>query len=128
MQNHPLMLMVKHKHKHLLKHPLCIGLLRHKWKRFGRFVFYFQFLLYILFLTSVTTNVLLKMEHRNMTGDGTYADHAQETTIKTAENISKWAVIILATTLLFIELAEIIRVRIFKKKILLKNDDISDEV
>ena len=114
MENHPLMLMVKHKHKHLLKHPLCIGLLRHKWKRFGRFVFYFQFLLYILFLTSVTCNVLLKMEHRNMT-EGSLVEHAPEKAVQTAEGISKWAVIILAATLLLIELSEIIRVRIFVK-------------
>jgi len=111
MENHPLMLMVKHKHKHLLKHPLCIGLLRHKWKRFGRFVFYFQFLLYILFLTSVTTNVLLKMEHRDMT-DGSLVEHAPEKAVQTAEDFSKWAVIILAATLLLIELSEIIRMRL----------------
>ena len=62
MRNHPLMLMVKHKNKHLLRHPLCLSLLRHKWKNFGRYVFYTQFLLYILFLAAVTTYVMLDKE------------------------------------------------------------------
>ena len=51
--NHCLMLMVQNRQKHLLKHPLCLGLLRHKWRSFGKYVFYFQFLLYCLFLSSI---------------------------------------------------------------------------
>ena len=60
--NHCLMLMVQNRQKHLLKHPLCLGLLRHKWKSFGRYVFYFQFLLYCLFLASITTYTLLQLD------------------------------------------------------------------
>jgi hypothetical protein len=61
-RNHCLMLMVKRRQKHLLKHPLCLGLLRHKWKTFGRYVFYSQFTLYCLFLASMTAYTLLQLD------------------------------------------------------------------
>ena len=116
MENHPLMLMVKHKHKHLLKHPLCIGLLRHKWKRFGRFVFYFQFLLYSLFLASITSYVLLKMEGRKFPGNESVSlsdveEAPEKLGSSTAEIVTRYSVIILCGLGLFIELLEILRVR-----------------
>ena len=58
--NHPLMLMVKQKQKHLLKHPLCLALLRQKWNGSGMFIFFLQILLYGGFLASITAYVLLK--------------------------------------------------------------------
>ena len=118
MDNHPLMLMVKHKHKHLLRHPLCIALLRHKWKKFGRYVFYFQFLLYCLFLASITSYVMLKLEGRtypNGTNNSSFfstVEIAPEVLkASTAEIVSRYAVVILVLLCLFIELLEIIRVK-----------------
>ena len=58
--NHPLMLMVKQKQKHLLKHPLCLALLRQKWTSSGVFIFILQLLLYCGYLASITTYVLLQ--------------------------------------------------------------------
>ena len=60
--NHPLELMVKQKQKHLLKHPLCLALLRQKWNGSGMFVFILQILLYCGYLTSITTYVLFRNE------------------------------------------------------------------
>ncbi|GAB6033390.1 hypothetical protein CHUAL_013153 [Chamberlinius hualienensis] len=57
-KNHPLMLMVKSKRVHLLAHPLCISLLHLKWKNFGRFVYYTNFILYLLFLFFLTGYIL----------------------------------------------------------------------
>ncbi|XP_014673121.1 PREDICTED: transient receptor potential cation channel subfamily A member 1 homolog [Priapulus caudatus] len=53
--NHPLMIMVKAKREHLLSHPLVTMLLKRKWARFGRWLYYsnlFVFLIYLSFLTS----------------------------------------------------------------------------
>ena len=60
--NHPLVLMVKQKQKHLLKHPLCLALLRQKWKSSGLFVFILQVLLYLGYLVSITTYILIRSE------------------------------------------------------------------
>ena len=54
MINHPLMQMVNSKQKQLLKHPLVLALLRRKWKMLGRYIFYLQLMLYVLFLFSIT--------------------------------------------------------------------------
>lgn len=64
MENHPLMVMVREKQKQLLRHPLCLGLLRKKWKRLGRFVFYTQLILYILFLLSLTIFILIRLTNK----------------------------------------------------------------
>ena len=62
--NHPLMIMSKHQQV-LLKHPLCLALLRHKWKRF-RTWFLFYNLFYFLFLAFITSYVL--MDHDLLSG------------------------------------------------------------
>jgi len=69
-QNHCLMLMAKNRQKHLLKHPLCLGLLRHKWKAFGRYVFYFTFVIYCLFLASITGYTLFQMDELSWPKNG----------------------------------------------------------
>ena len=45
MENHPLMVMSRQRQKQLLKHPLCVALVRSKWKAFGRYIYYMQELL-----------------------------------------------------------------------------------
>ena len=61
MINHPMMIMVETRQKQLLKHPLCMALLRRKWKLLGRFMFYSQLIIYIMFLISVTGFTLYKL-------------------------------------------------------------------
>ena len=56
-ENHPLMVMSRH-HKVLLKHPLCLALLSHKWDNFKR-VFVFYNIFYLLYLGLITTYVLM---------------------------------------------------------------------
>ncbi len=43
----------------MLRHPLCLALVRHKWKSFGRYVYYVQLFLYVLFLFFLTSYLLL---------------------------------------------------------------------
>ena len=62
MINHPLMIMVKEKQKQLLKHPLCLALLRRKWKMFGRYVFYTQLYVYIAFMAFLTAFIMNKLK------------------------------------------------------------------
>jgi len=47
-------LQMKYKHPNLLKHPLVTSLLKSKWSKFGRKVFFMNLSLYILFLVFLT--------------------------------------------------------------------------
>nr|UPO70950.1 sTRP5 [Mesobuthus martensii] len=57
-QNHPLMLMVTAERQQLLGHPICTSLLNYKWRIYGRYVYYTNLLVYILFLIFFTGYVL----------------------------------------------------------------------
>ncbi|KAK3893875.1 hypothetical protein Pcinc_002317 [Petrolisthes cinctipes] len=57
-KNHPLMLMVEHKRTTLLAHRVCVSLIKHKWAKFGRLVYYLNLVIYIAFLVSLSTYVL----------------------------------------------------------------------
>ncbi|XP_076357640.1 transient receptor potential cation channel subfamily A member 1 homolog isoform X2 [Tachypleus tridentatus] len=56
--NHPLMIMVRMKQQTLLGHPLCTSLVNYKWKRYGRYVYYGDLFIYLIFLTFLTGYVL----------------------------------------------------------------------
>ena len=56
-RNHPLMIMSRHQ-QILLKHPLCLALLSHKWSRFKK-IFWFYNFFYLLYLGLITTYVLM---------------------------------------------------------------------
>eukprot|EP00095_Tigriopus_kingsejongensis_P005747 maker-scaffold28_size608977-snap-gene-2.12 protein:Tk05747 transcript:maker-scaffold28_size608977-snap-gene-2.12-mRNA-1 annotation:"transient receptor potential cation channel subfamily a member 1-like protein" len=56
--NHPLMIMVKEQRTSLLGHPLCMALVRHKWNSFGRYVYYFTLLMYLLFVVFLTDFII----------------------------------------------------------------------
>ena len=51
----------------LLKHPLVISLLDYKWKKFGRFVFFLNLLIYIFFLVFLTAFGLTVLSPLEMT-------------------------------------------------------------
>ena len=53
-RNHPLNIMVFNKREDLLAHPLATSLLRHKWDRFGKWVYYGNLIFYCVFLTFLT--------------------------------------------------------------------------
>jgi transient receptor potential cation channel subfamily A protein 1 len=57
--NHPFTLMVEKNREYLLDHPLVHSLLDYKWKLYARYVYYFNFLFYLLFVISLTTYVFL---------------------------------------------------------------------
>ncbi|XP_064473258.1 transient receptor potential cation channel subfamily A member 1 homolog isoform X2 [Ornithodoros turicata] len=52
--NHPLMIMANEKRRALLGHDLCKSLLVHKWKSYGRYVYYGTMSIYVLFLACLT--------------------------------------------------------------------------
>ena len=103
--NHCLMLMVQNRQKHLLKHPLCLGLLRHKWKSFGRYVFYFQFLLYCLFLASITTYTLLQLDSWPAPGSENI-----ETKDTAATTVFRYLVFAFVGINILIEISQLVRV------------------
>ena len=54
--------MVKHDRKQLLLHPLTQVLLNQKWSTFGRFVHYFNFLSYLVFVTLFSAFIVMERE------------------------------------------------------------------
>ena len=54
--------MVKHKRKKLLLHPLTQVLLNKKWSNFGRFIHYFNFLSYLLFVYLYSAFIITERE------------------------------------------------------------------
>uniref|UniRef100_T1ILR7 Ion transport domain-containing protein n=1 Tax=Strigamia maritima TaxID=126957 RepID=T1ILR7_STRMM len=57
-KNHPLMIMVRSRRRKLLSHPLCMSLVHLKWIHFGRYLYYFHLLYYILFVTFITGYII----------------------------------------------------------------------
>jgi len=45
--------------QNLLGHPLCMALVRHKWNTFGRYVYYTNLLLYVVFLLALSDYCIL---------------------------------------------------------------------
>lgn len=111
--NHCLMLMVKGKKKQLLKHPLCLSLLRHKWKTFGQYIFYSTFIIYCLFLISITSYTLLQMTHESWTNGTEHIDGSPGgliDTSTTAKAIFSLLVFLTVGLSAFIEATQILRV------------------
>ncbi|CAF0887601.1 unnamed protein product [Adineta ricciae] len=57
--NHPFTLMVEKNCEQLLDHPLVHSLLNYKWTLYARYVYYINFLFYLLFVASLTTYVFV---------------------------------------------------------------------
>ncbi|XP_050696672.1 transient receptor potential cation channel subfamily A member 1 homolog [Eriocheir sinensis] len=57
-RNHPLMLMVQYRRTALLAHPVCVSLIKHKWKRYGSLLYYGYLALYLVFVFALTGYVL----------------------------------------------------------------------
>lgn len=51
------MIMVRREREDLLDHPLARNLLKHKWRTYGRYVYYSVLLIYLLFLAALTAYV-----------------------------------------------------------------------
>lgn len=59
--------MVKHERKSLLLHPLTQALLNVKWSTFGRFVYYLNFLSYLIFVGLYSAFMVIEREKQNFT-------------------------------------------------------------
>ena len=58
-RNHPMIIMADNSRADLMRHPLCLALVRKKWNRYGKYTFYFVNLLpYLLYLALITLFVL----------------------------------------------------------------------
>ena len=113
MINHPLMIMVEERHKQLLKHPLCLGLMRRKWKMIGRYVFYAQLLVYILFMASVTVFTLYKLNSKTFPDENNhfqfYAECGQ--TDDFTEHVLQVLVIFFTVINIIIEISQLHRMK-----------------
>ena len=59
--------MVKHERKSLLLHPLTQALLNKKWSTFGRFIYYLNFLSYLIFVGLYSAFMVTEREKQNFT-------------------------------------------------------------
>ena len=59
--------MVKHERKKLLLHPLTQVLLNQKWSTFGRFIYYLNFLSYLIFVGLYSAFIVIEREKQNFT-------------------------------------------------------------
>ena len=59
--------MVKHERKKLLLHPLTQVLLNQKWSTFGRFIYYFNFLTYLIFVGLYSAFIIIERDKLNFT-------------------------------------------------------------
>ena len=58
-RNHPMIIMAENSRADLMRHPLCLALVRKKWNRYGKYTFYFVNLMpYLLYLAFITLFVL----------------------------------------------------------------------
>ncbi|CAF1272276.1 unnamed protein product [Adineta steineri] len=113
--DHPFTLMVEYNREYLLDHPLVHSLLDYKWKLYARYVYYINFLFYLLFVASLTTYVFLtfapyrfNITHDQMSEFSCYelcsivkTNHTEELeTLKPriqVIHVFKWLVIVLAS-------------------------------
>ena len=56
--NHPLMIMVRHQKVDLLQHPLCLAITMRKWSKYGRKFYFAQLAFYSVFLLAFSLYVL----------------------------------------------------------------------
>ena len=68
--------MVKHQRKKLLLHPLTQILLNQKWSTFGRIIYYFNFLSYLVFVGLYSAFIII--ERKKLTFTTTYEVQGQE--------------------------------------------------
>ena len=59
--------MVKHEQKKLLLHPLTQALLNQKWSTFGRFIYYLNFLSYLIFVGLYSAFIVIERKKQNFT-------------------------------------------------------------
>ncbi|KAG7166925.1 Transient receptor potential cation channel subfamily A member 1-like 3, partial [Homarus americanus] len=118
--NHPLMLMVQYRQSSLLAHPVCVNLIKHKWVSYGRFVYYGNLGLYLVFLLSFTAYVLAV---RELNWVGVNVTRAGEDEVRDAVHceevdwdewhgtsflwVTKWLVLVMAALQMLKEFAQL---------------------
>ncbi|TRY67514.1 hypothetical protein TCAL_06427 [Tigriopus californicus] len=121
MDNHPLMIMAQQRRRDLLRHPLCLALVRHKWKTFGRYMYYGNLTIYSLFLTFLTIYILVapnpavygSTETKNRCFQTALAASREnpDWTKKSIENICQYGIMTLVGINLILEILEFYRAR-----------------
>ena len=106
-RNHPMVIMAENSREELLRHPLCLALVRKKWMGYGKQTFIFLYLIpYLIFLTFLTTYVLTSPNpinypefyncsqfFRNQTGPKLNETNMQEGTVNIASRWGIWVFI-----------------------------------
>ena len=103
--------------QNLLRHPLCLGLVRRKWIDYGRYLYYSSLLIYLLFLAFLTSFALLTPNAKsNFTSgqrfcDATSAKKDTDESKSLLLQISQIGILIIAPLSCFFELIQFLRVR-----------------
>ncbi|XP_050405831.1 transient receptor potential cation channel subfamily A member 1 homolog [Patella vulgata] len=117
--NHPIMIMVSSNREDLLGHPLVTSLLNHKWKSFGRFIYYlllFIFAIFLVFLTGYITTTVAPYQYKRTDADLIISNNCTNLTDKrekhTFAKIGKWVILGLAVFNLLKELLQIFQAKL----------------
>ena len=107
LENHPLMIMVREQRTHLLRHPVCLALMKHKWTKVGMPIFLFNLTIYIIYLSLLTGYTLGRLNYATYPRPGHHA-------IPMSNELLVCKYLVLGTVILLLanEVAEWYRVRI----------------
>ena len=73
------LLQVENQREQLLAHPLVTFLLNYKWKKFGRYIYYFKLSLYCIFLFFLTGYTVYSTENGTVCVNGTKSKPSSDT-------------------------------------------------
>lgn len=113
MDNHPLMIMAKEEQRNLLRHPLCLALIRRKWQNYGRYLYSGSLIFYLIFLAFLTTYALLTPYSNE---EGTFICDDTQTTYDVSESkpylvVCRWGVFIIVIFEILMEIVQFYRVK-----------------
>ena len=109
MDNHPLMIMAKEEQRNLLRHPLCLALIRRKWQNYGRYLYSGSLIFYLIFLAFLTTYALLT-PYSNEEGTFSCDDTIDVSESKPYLVVCRWGVFIFVIFEILMEIVQFYRV------------------
>ena len=121
MDNHPLMIMANEEQKNLLRHPLCMSLVRRKWMKYGRYIYYSGLMSYLVFLAFLTSFALLSpniaiQSNLNSSCETVYNEWVKTKDLKEKSFwllVSQVGILALSSVQLLLEVIQFFRVLIF---------------
>ena len=113
-ENHPLMIMVREQRTHLLRHPVCLALMKHKWTKVGMPIFLLNLAIYIFYLSLLTVYTLGTLNYDTYPRDSSLSPGPDISPPPVPDHllVCRYLVLVTLVLLLGVEVAEWYRVGI----------------